>query len=198
MMPTLTFPPTVRLGLQVAVAAQDPVRRADLAARIALAGHTLATPAKAEIVVADGSTLATGGLPMLRLARIEDDMASVLPDDTASVLPDNTASVLPPDLTAIQLDAALRAVAAGLRVTLPEATVPGFAEAEPARPPLTPRELEILRALSEGLSNKAVARQLGISAHTVKFHLEAVFAKLGVASRAEAVAKGLRRGLILL
>lgn len=190
MMPTLTFPPTVRLGLQVAVAAQDPVRRADLAARIALAGHTLATPAQAEIVVADGSALATGGLPVLRLARIEDDMASVLPDDTASVLP--------PDLTPIQLDAALRAVAAGLRVTLPEATVPGFAEAEPARPPLTPRELEILRALSEGLSNKAVARQLGISAHTVKFHLEAVFAKLGVASRAEAVAKGLRRGLILL
>lgn len=182
MMPTLAFPPAVRLGLQVAVAAQDPVRRADLAARIALAGHTLAALAKAEIVVADGNTLATGSLPVLRLARTEDE----------------TSSVLPPDLTPIQLDAALRAVAAGLRVTLPEATVPGFAEAEPARPPLTPRELEILRALSEGLSNKAVARLLGISAHTVKFHLEAVFAKLGVASRAEAVAKGLRRGLILL
>ena len=182
MMPTLTFPPAVRLGLQVAVAAQDPVRRADLAARIALAGHTLATPGQAEIVVADGIALAIGGLPVLRLARIEDD----------------TASVLPPDLTPVQLDAALRAVAAGLRVALPEATMPGFAEAEPARPPLTPRELEILRALSDGLSNKAVARQLGISAHTVKFHLEAVFAKLGVASRAEAVAKGLRRGLILL
>lgn len=182
MMPTLTFPPAVRLGLQVAVAAQDPVRRADLAARIALAGHTLAAPAEAEIVVADGSTPVTGRLPVLRLSRIEDEIANVLP----------------PDLTPIQLDAALRAVAAGLRVTLPETTTPGFAEAEAARPPLTPRELEILRALSEGLSNKAVARQLGISAHTVKFHLEAVFAKLGVASRAEAVAKGLRRGLILL
>ncbi len=48
------------------------------------------------------------------------------------------------------------------------------------------------------MSNKTVARRLGISAHTVKFHLEAVFAKLGATSRAEAVAKGLRRGLILL
>ena len=63
---------------------------------------------------------------------------------------------------------------------------------------LTPRELEILACLGEGMSNKAVARRLGISAHTVKFHLEAVFAKLGATSRAEAVAKGLRRGLILL
>jgi DNA-binding CsgD family transcriptional regulator len=66
------------------------------------------------------------------------------------------------------------------------------------RPLLTPRELEILACLGEGMSNKAVARRLGISAHTVKFHLEAVFTKLGVTSRAEAVAKGLRRGLILL
>ena len=46
------------------------------------------------------------------------------------------------------------------------------------------------------MSNKAIARKLGISAHTVKFHLEAVFDKLEAASRAEAVAKGLRRGLI--
>ncbi|WP_048862796.1 response regulator transcription factor, partial [Acidisphaera rubrifaciens] len=61
---------------------------------------------------------------------------------------------------------------------------------------LTPRELEILGAVGDGLSNKAVARALGISAHTVKFHLEAVFAKLDARTRAEAVAKGLRRGLI--
>ncbi len=104
---------------------------------------------------------------------------------------------LPPSLSPAQLDAALRAVAVGLRVSLP-ASSPGFAEAEPSRPLLTPRELEILACLGEGMSNKAVARRLGISAHTVKFHLEAVFAKLGATSRAEAVAKGLRRGLILL
>ncbi len=61
---------------------------------------------------------------------------------------------------------------------------------------LTPREIEILTAIGEGKSNKEAARALGISAHTVKFHLEAVFAKLGAANRAEAVAKGLRRRLI--
>ncbi len=178
----LRMPVATQLGLRVAVAAGDPVRRADLAARIALAGHTLAQASEADIVLADGGALASSSLPVLRLTVGDDDEASVLP----------------PDLTAVQLDAALRAVAAGLRVSLPGSAVPGFAEAEPQRPLLTPRELEILRALGEGLTNKAVARRLGISAHTVKFHLEAVFAKLGAASRAEAVAKGLRRGLILL
>ena len=171
-----------RLGLQVAVAARSPVRQADLAARVALAGHTLAAPSEADVVLADGSAVAVSNLPVIRLAADDDEEASVLP----------------PGLTPAQLDAGLRAVAAGLRVSLPEAAVPGFAEATPPRPLLTPRELEILCALGEGMTNKAVARQLGISAHTVKFHLEAVFAKLGVASRAEAVAKGLRRGLLLL
>jgi len=61
---------------------------------------------------------------------------------------------------------------------------------------LTPREVEILTALGEGLSNKEVGRALGISAHTVKFHLETIFRKLDATSRAEAVAKGLRRGII--
>jgi DNA-binding CsgD family transcriptional regulator len=50
--------------------------------------------------------------------------------------------------------------------------------------------------LSEGLSNKAVARRLGISPHTVKFHIESLFKKLGAASRAEAVVKGLKRQIV--
>ncbi len=71
----------------------------------------------------------------------------------------------------------------------------GFAAADDA-PLLTPREREILGLLGEGLSNKAMARRLGISVHTVKFHLEALFSKLDATSRAEAVAKGLRGGVI--
>ena len=78
----------------------------------------------------------------------------------------------------------------------PAATVPGFARDDPGAPLLTPREVEILALLGDGASNKAVARRLGISAHTVKFHLEAVFRKLGVTTRAEAVARGLRARLI--
>ena len=67
---------------------------------------------------------------------------------------------------------------------------------EDSRPLLTPRELEVLVALSDGLSNKQVARRFEISQHTVKFHVESIFRKLAVTTRAEAVAKGLRRGLV--
>ena len=72
----------------------------------------------------------------------------------------------------------------------------GAALADPALPLLSPRELEILAAIGEGLSNKAVARRFGISPHTVKFHVESLFRKLGAVSRADAVAKGLRRQII--
>ena len=156
-----------RPGLRVAVVATDPVRAADLAARVALAGHRFAeSTADADLVLADAEARTPPGIPLLRL----DAQAG-----------------LPLTLTPAQLGAAIRAVAVGLRVALPQRA---------ADPLLTPREVEILGCLGEGMSNKAIARKLGISAHTVKFHLEAVFTKLEAASRAEAVAKGLRRGLI--
>ena len=56
----------------------------------------------------------------------------------------------------------------------------------------------MLRLLADGLPNKAIARQLGISDHTVKFHVNAVMGKLGVGSRTEAVVRATRLGLILL
>lgn len=61
---------------------------------------------------------------------------------------------------------------------------------------LTPREQQVLELAAEGLSNRAIAARLDISEHTVKFHLSAVYGKLGVATRAEAVRHGVRRGLI--
>lgn len=63
---------------------------------------------------------------------------------------------------------------------------------------LTPRELEVLRMIAEGLANKQIAGRLGISEHTVKFHVAAVFAKLRASTRAEAVMLGARRGMIVL
>jgi len=63
---------------------------------------------------------------------------------------------------------------------------------------LTPRELEVLEVLAEGLSNKAIAARLGITEHTVKFHVSAIFAKLGAENRTDAVRRGVRRGLITL
>jgi two-component system, NarL family, nitrate/nitrite response regulator NarL len=63
---------------------------------------------------------------------------------------------------------------------------------------LTPRELEVLRGLADGLANKEIARSLGISEHTVKFHVNAILGKLGAQSRTEAVVRATRAGLILL
>jgi len=64
--------------------------------------------------------------------------------------------------------------------------------------PLTAREIQVLERLAEGLSNKAIAAQLGISDQTVKFHVAAITGKLGVTNRTEAARQALRRGLIAL
>ena len=107
---------------------------------------------------------------------------------------------------------AVHAAAAGLVVLPPEMTEeligPGRAAAAPAngrpgagageRPALTPREREVLAMMAEGLGNKSIARRLGISDHTVKTHVAALLGKLGASSRTEAVALGLRRGLVVL
>ncbi len=62
--------------------------------------------------------------------------------------------------------------------------------------PLTPRELEVLTLLAEGMSNKAIARRLGISAHTAKFHVGALIDKFDAVGRTDAVAQAARRGVI--
>ena len=68
--------------------------------------------------------------------------------------------------------------------------------AEDADGALTRRELSVLRLVAQGLGNKEIASELGISTHTVKYHLASLLAKLGVHSRTEAVTIGLRRGLV--
>ena len=62
---------------------------------------------------------------------------------------------------------------------------------------LTPREIEVLRMIAEGLGNKEIASKLKISDHTVKFHISSIFAKLGASNRAEAVTLGIRLGVIM-
>jgi DNA-binding NarL/FixJ family response regulator len=63
---------------------------------------------------------------------------------------------------------------------------------------LTPREIEVLELLAEGLSNKAIATELGVSDQTVKFHVASISGKLGAANRTDAVRLAVRRGLIAL
>lgn len=113
-------------------------------------------------------------------------------------------AVLPLDAAAHEILAALSAAHAGLVVLHPDLlgslSIAGPAPQTPqaADASLTPREIEVLRMLAEGLANKNIAWKLGISEHTVKFHITSIFTKLSVSSRAEAVAAGMRRGLILL
>jgi len=103
--------------------------------------------------------------------------------------------------------AAIEAVAAGLVAIEPQMMEPMLnasaplaqrGVAEPGVEPLTPREIEVLRMLAEGDANKAIAWKLGISEHTVKFHVSSIMSKLGAASRTEAVATGIRQGLVFL
>lgn len=73
---------------------------------------------------------------------------------------------------------------------------PGAALDPPLAEPLTTREGQVLELLADGLSNRLIATRLGLSDETVKFHLSAIFGKLGVANRTEAVRQAIRRGLV--
>ena len=108
--------------------------------------------------------------------------------------------IVPHDAPPEELGAAVAAVAQGL-VVLPRAVAEGALAGSPAAElsePPTAREGEVLGLLARGLSNKQIARELHISEHTVKFHISALYAKLGVGNRAEAVSQGARHGLISL
>lgn len=104
------------------------------------------------------------------------------------------------DTDAPTLAMALRAVAQGLTVLAPElsgALRPSSGgTTTPLAEPLTPREQEVLCLLAQGLPNKAIAQRLGVTEHTVKFHLNAILGKLGAQSRTEAVVLAARLGLI--
>jgi two-component system nitrate/nitrite response regulator NarL len=99
------------------------------------------------------------------------------------------------------LVAALNAVAQGLVVldTTLGAVLLSTRDRVPApSEELTARELQVLQALAEGLPNKAIALRLGISEHTIKFHVNSILSKLGAQSRTDAVVRASRLGLIIL
>jgi DNA-binding NarL/FixJ family response regulator len=104
-------------------------------------------------------------------------------------------SVIPLEVTAHQLVTAIAAAVAGFAVTVPRppatpANVMRIAEE------LTTREVEVLRWMARGRTNKQLAVQLNISEHTAKFHVSSVLAKLGAQTRTEAVTIGMTRGLV--
>ncbi|MCC6313388.1 MAG: response regulator transcription factor [Thermomicrobiales bacterium] len=199
--------------LPIPIVAAYPATRAGLAALLAgdpilrpvAAGPDLAGDPPAAIVV----DLTAPGEPTV------DDLAEAWPavplvliggDPTLDGpgLSDGPVAYLPADVDGPTLAAAVYAVLAGLIAIDPQvATFARFApptasELTPASAanPLSPRELEVLRLVADGLPNKAIARELGISEHTVKFHVGSVLGKLGAGSRTEAVTLATRRGLL--
>lgn len=109
--------------------------------------------------------------------------------------------ILPDTSTEVELGAAIEAIARGWLVLPPTAIELFDVREKVAIDPvqiLTPREIEVLVQIGAGLPNKAIAQNLHISEHTVKFHISSIFQKLAVSTRTEAVTAGVRMGLILL
>lgn len=133
------------------------------------------------------------------------------PAFTAHALRSGVKSILPRDASADEIVSAIQAAYAGFvlldsdlaqdlaRHIHADATrVHAEANDDEAFDDLTARETEILRMLAEGLGNKQIAIALGISEHTVKFHISSILDKLGASTRTEAVTSGIRMGLIFL
>jgi two-component system, NarL family, response regulator YdfI len=130
------------------------------------------------------------------------------PEDGIEALHAGAGAILPRSAGPNEIAVALKAVANGLAI-LPRELVASLLEGSPpaeelpgghdeAGARLTPRELQVLAAMADGASNKAIARRLDISFHTAKFHVAAILAKLDADSRTEAVTRAAQLGLVML
>jgi len=189
---------------RVVIVSSSPLLRAGLEALLDIAGsaQTLSEAAEmdADVIIVDWDQKGPGELiesasespPLLILA--SDPQPSWL----GEALRGGIRGVLSRDASARELVAAVEAVAAGLVVleahSIAQVSPP---VGSPARTEaLSPREIEVLRLLADGSSNKAIAWKLRISEHTVKFHVNSILSKMNAGSRTEAVMLGIRGGLI--
>jgi two-component system nitrate/nitrite response regulator NarL len=152
-----------------------------------------------EAMLAQLAPLADGNLPVVGLLADDNDAAVALTGLSLFAIYGLLRRESPPE----RLAAAMQAAVDGLIVidpvykaalAHPALTTPDEAPAEA----LTRREIEVLQLLATGQTNKAIARKLGITDHTVKFHVNAIMTKLGAQSRTDAVIRATRAGLILL
>ena len=204
--------------LRVVVVGEDPLARSGLVALLAsadelsLAGQSapdeaaaLLRTTEADVVLWDTGVETPADLEALQDIAARNGPALVVLTVGEGRVPDllgaGARGVLTRDTDARRLIAALQAAALGLVVVderLSESALRRRAAAEPLVDALTPREIEVLQLIGQGLSNRAIAQRLAISEHTAKFHVNAILGKLGAQTRAEAVAQGVRSGLLLL
>ncbi|HEX6721723.1 MAG TPA: LuxR C-terminal-related transcriptional regulator [Burkholderiaceae bacterium] len=157
--------------------------------RIVIVSHAplLADGVAAALRAVDGWQVVNGH------ADDDADAWVALTADEVTVRSANGASAqLAPAVGANRLRAAVAAVLEGLSVR----EQPWALHDASTREPLTPREIEVFELLGKGLSNRDIGGVLGISAHTAKYHVAQILAKVGAATRAEAVREGLRHGWI--
>lgn len=179
-LPAAAAQPPLRLGLSLA----DPALTVRVARRLAALPGVALVPERPGLLVTD-----TPG-PGRRLVLAE------APAAMASALRAGASGVLPPEASGADFAAALAAIGRGLVVAPAEALAPPRPASGGVN--LTPREREVLDLLALGASNKVIARRLGLSFHTAKAHVAMVLEKLGAGSRADAVARGARAGLVQL
>jgi NarL family two-component system response regulator YdfI len=200
--------------IRVLIAAASPVARAGLEALLhgapnievigSVAGWNQLWREEADIAVVDWDRGGEDLPPELADAPPASAVVLLVSDPqlawVADALRAGVRAVLPRESGAGQLIAAINAAAAGLVVL--EAEDLNSLLVTPRAPRtaerLSAREMEVLEMLAEGHSNKTIAYRMGISEHTVKFHVTSILAKLGAGSRTEAVTLGIRQGLILL
>ncbi|MFQ5436457.1 MAG: response regulator transcription factor, partial [Anaerolineae bacterium] len=134
---------------------------------------------------------------------IDLPIVALIPDEVETAVFWSTGinAILPRDSSAGRILAAAQAITRGLIVFDPDITrfqTTLLPESAPPVEELTPRELQVIQLIAEGMTNKAIAQQLAISTHTVKFHVNAIMNKLAAQSRTEAVVRATRMGLISL
>ncbi len=174
-------------GIIVEVRLSDEPLARRISAWIETSGAFVAGPAGEthSVLIADHIPDDAGG-PIILLAG-EDEPAAWPADSRVTAR-------LSPETSLVKLRIAVEAAANGLSIREAPKKPRGAASEVPA---LTGRELEVLRHLAEGDSNKAIARTLGVSSHTVKFHVAAILGKLGASTRTEATTQAIRLGLLM-
>jgi DNA-binding NarL/FixJ family response regulator len=189
--------PALRAGLRALLSSDDAIE---------IINDSLGVDSEADVVITSASHASFSGTSINASNGFEltSPAATLFLSDEAVNVRDmrrlsRVWGVVPTDASAEELTAAIHALSQGLIVGTSTLLFEADSESEPlSHGPLTDRESEVLGLVAKGLANKQIAVALGISEHTVKFHVSSIYSKLNVTNRTEAVREGLRGGWVAL